>query len=93
MGNGFAIGGIGVMVLVFGIVEALKDITGLSGAKAIRGTALVLGLFFVILAQVLNMGLIPEPTSTIIIVAVTSIAAVLSAMGYYNYAEKIRNGG
>jgi hypothetical protein len=83
--DSFSIGGIIVAVLVFGIVEAAKEF-GLTNTKVIRGLALGLAVFFVTLAQVVPM--LPETTQLVITIAVTSLAAALSAMGYYDYAKK-----
>lgn len=85
--DSFSIGGIVVAVIVFGIVEAAKDF-GLSNTKAIRGLALGLAVFLVALAQVVPM--LPETAQLIIKIVVTSLAAALSAMGYYSFQKKLK---
>lgn len=84
----FAIGGVMVAVLVFGIVEAAKEF-GVEG-KASRALVLVLGVGFVGLAQGINEGLVAEPWLTWIELGVTAVAGGLAAMGYYDFSR--RNG-
>jgi len=85
----FALGGVGVAALIFGIVEAAKEF-GLQG-KASRVLVLVLGVFFVGLAQANAQGLLDEQVMQWVNLGVTALAGGLAAMGYYDFSKK-RNG-
>lgn len=80
------IGGVLVMALVLGIVEALKSF-GVEG-RASQGAALGLAWVFVALAKAIEQGLIPEPYLTWVTIAVTGLAGGLAAMGYYDLGVK-----
>lgn len=82
----FAIGGIAVIALVFGIVEAAKSF-GVEG-KGSQVLALVLGFVFVGTAQAITNGLIPADVVPYVELVVTSLAGSLAAMGYYDFATK-----
>ena len=82
----FVVGGIKVAALIFGIVEAAKEL-GIEG-KGSRALALGLGVFFVGLAQALTQGLIPPEAVTWVELGVTAIAGGLAAMGYYDFVAK-----
>ena len=82
----FVVGGIKIAALIFGIVEAAKEL-GVEG-KGSRVLALGLGVFFVGLAQALAQGLIPPEVVVWVELAVTAIAGGLAAMGYYDFARK-----
>lgn len=84
----FAIGGIGVAVLILGIVEAAKEF-GISG-KGSRLLALALGVFFVGLAQAIGLNLIAEHILPWIELVVIALAGGLAAMGYYDFSKKFR---
>jgi len=85
----FAIGGIGVAALIFGIVEAAKGfgVKG-NGSKAL---SLGLGFFFVGLAHGISEGLIPAQYVPYIVWVVTSLAGGLAASGYYDFIKKLTN--
>ena len=85
----FALGGIGVAALIFGIVEAAKEF-GLAG-KASRVLVLVLGIFFVGLAQANAQELLSESAMQWVNLVVTALAGGLAAMGYYDFGKR-RNG-
>lgn len=83
----FEIGGIAVLVLVLGIVEAAKR-WGLQG----RGSeilALCLGVFFVALAQAIQLALIPPAWVVWIEVIVIGLAGGLAATGIYDLVRKL----
>ena len=82
----FAIGGVAVIALVFGIVEAAKGF-GVEG-KGCQILALVLGFIFVGTAQAIANGLIPAGIVPYVELAVTSLAGSLAAMGYYDFVTK-----
>jgi uncharacterized membrane protein (Fun14 family) len=86
----FALGSVGVAALIFGIVEAAKEF-GLQG-KASRVLVLVLGVFFVGLAQANAQGLLSDDVMQWVNLVVTAVAGGLAAMGYYDFSKK-RNGG
>jgi hypothetical protein len=85
----FALGSVGVAALIFGIVEAAKEF-GLAG-KASRVLVLVLGVFFVGLAQANAQELLSETAMQWVNLVVTAIAGGLAAMGYYDFGKR-RNG-
>ena len=82
----FALGSVGVAALIFGIVEAAKEF-GLAG-KASRVLVLVLGVFFVGLAQANVQGLLSEPAMQWVNLIVTAVAGGLAAMGYYDFSKR-----
>ena len=85
----FALGGVGVAALIFGIVEAAKEF-GLQG-KASRVLVLGLGIFFVGLAQANAQELLSESAMQWVNLVVTALAGGLAAMGYYDFGKR-RNG-
>lgn len=87
----FIIGGIPVIVLVIGIVEACKNF-GVTG-KWSQVLALALGAFFVGLAQAINAGLIPSAALPWIEVVVIGIGGGLAATGLYDLSRKLLVGG
>ena len=87
----FAIGGISVAALIFGIVEAAKQF-GING-KGSQALALGLGVFFVGLAEAISQGLIPADYVVYVELVVTAIAGGLAAMGYYDFIKKFAKNG
>ena len=84
--EGLVIGTIGVMALVFGIVEFAKKEFGLEGRKC-QVLAAALGIVLSVLALAIAQGLIPPDVAGYVEMAVTAIAGTLAAMGYYNYLQ------
>ena len=82
----FAIGGISIAALIFGIVEAAKQF-GVNG-KGSQALALGLGVFFVGLAEAISQGLVPADYVVYVELVVTAIAGGLAAMGYYDFLSK-----
>ena len=82
----FAIGGIGVAALIFGIVEAAKGF-GING-KGSQLLALVLGFTFVGTSQAITSGMIPANIVPYIELVATALAGSLAAMGYYDFVKK-----
>lgn len=82
----FAIGGIAVIALVFGVVEAAKSF-GIEG-KGSQVLALALGFLLVGTAQAIASGLIPASVVPYVELVVTSLAGSLAAMGYYDFVTK-----
>lgn len=83
----YVIGGISVAALIFGIVEAAKEL-GVTGNGS-RVLALVVGAFFVGLAQAVTQGLIPADVLPYVELFVVAVAGALAAMGYYDFAKKL----
>ena len=81
----FAIGGIGVAALIFGIVEAAKGF-GISG-KGSQVLALMLGFTFVGLTQAITNGIISTNLVPYIELVVTALAGGLAASGYYDFVK------
>ena len=86
----FTIGGVAVGLLIFGIVEAAKEF-GLQG-KAARVMVLVLGVIFVAIVAADQEGLVSEQAMMWIKIVSTAVAGGLSAMGYYDWTKRVRNG-
>ena len=82
----FAIAGVSVAILIFGIVEAAKEF-GVSG-KWSRALALGLGVFFVGLTQAISAEMIPVILVPWVELVVIAIAGGLAAMGYYDFGKK-----
>lgn len=82
----FAIGGIGIAALIFGIVEAAKEF-GVSG-KGSQVLALVLGFVFVGLAQAVANEMFTATAVLYIELVVTAVAGSLAAMGFYDFLKK-----
>ena len=73
-----------LLLLIPGVVETAKEF-GVSG-KASLALSLVLGAFFVGLAQALAQGLVPE-------VALVGVGGALAAIGYYDLFRKVTGNG
>ena len=84
----FVIGGIVVIPLVFGVVEAAKEF-GVTG-KASRVLALVLAGLFVGIAQADAQGFLAEDAMALVKLVVGTLAGTLSAMGFYDFSRKLR---
>lgn len=82
----FAIGGIGIAALIFGIVEAAKEF-GVSG-KGSQLLALVLGFVFVGLAQAIANEMFAATVVLYIELVVTAVGGSLAAMGYFDFLKK-----
>ena len=82
----FAIGGITVIALIFGIVEVAKSF-GVTG-RASQVLALVLGFVLVGVSQAISGELIPANVVPWVELVVTSLAGSLAAMGLYDFATK-----
>ena len=82
----FAIGGVVVLSLIFGIVEAAKGF-GVQG-RGSQVLAVVVGFVLVGTSQAIANGLIPANVVPYVELVVTSLAGSLAAMGYYDFATK-----
>jgi len=84
----FAIGGVMVAALVFGIVEAFKEF-GIQG-KASRVVALVSGTILVGTSVAITEGMLSADIVPLVELVVKSLAGGLAAMGFYDFL-KARN--
>ena len=82
----FAIGGILISAIIFGVVEAAKEF-GINGNGS-RLLAVILGFVFGGLSQAISKEMIPANIVTWIELVVISLATALSAMGYYDFVKK-----
>lgn len=83
----FEIGGVSVLLLVLGIVEAAKQF-GLKG-RGSKALAIALGVFFVGLTQAMETGLIPEVALPWITMVVIGLGGGLAATGMYDLARRL----
>lgn len=83
-----AIGGVGILALVFGVVEALKQF-GVTG-KASQAAAAILGLSFFGVASAIEAGAIPPEVVPYIVVAVQGVGGAVAAMGVYDFVRKLQ---
>ncbi|HUV95824.1 MAG TPA: hypothetical protein VMX14_13495, partial [Anaerolineae bacterium] len=83
----FVIGGVQLLLLVPGIVELLKAWFKLSGRVA-EFTTILLGAFFIVLAQLFTSGFFPAPWDFIIKSVIVALAAVLAIPGYYKLVKR-----
>lgn len=82
----FAIGGVMVAALIFGIVEAAKNF-GVNG-KWSQVLALVLGFVFVGLAQAIRQEMIPPDALVYVELVVVALAGALASNGWYDFARR-----
>ena len=85
--DSFAIGGVSLIALVFGLTEFLKEMLGWSGKKV---TALAASIGFLAMVVLEGLKYIQEPYSGIVIGIVASLAFGLAASGFYKFTT--RNG-
>lgn len=81
-----AIGGVGLLTIIFGTVEALKKF----GVKdqGSQVAAMILGLFFFGINAAIERGAIPGEWVPIIEVGFQSLGGALAAMGLYDFVTK-----
>lgn len=84
--GGMEIGGVGVIVLVIGIVEAAKEF-GVTGLWS-RALAMILGLGLVGLASAMGRGVVPAEAMVWIEIVVVGLGGALAAMGLYDLARR-----
>ena len=85
--SGFAIAGVSLIALVFGLTEFLKTLLEWEGKKV---TALSASIGFVAMATYNGLTYIPEPYNAIVTGIVASLAFGLAASGFYKFGT--RNG-
>lgn len=77
--------GIPLLLLVFGLVEAVKDWFNLKGKKV---TILAMGMGILVFVPVQLIGLLAAPYELILSIVYGSLAFGLSASGYYKFVAK-----
>jgi hypothetical protein len=83
--QGFAIAGVSLIALVFGLTEFIKSVFDLTGKKV---TILSASLGFVIMAVYQGLQYVPEPYEAIVTGIVASLAFGLSASGFFKFATR-----
>ena len=83
--NSAAVGGVSVIVLVFGLVQFIKELFKLKG-KAVTVLAAFTGVILFIAWRLI--GLVPEPYSLYVEIVFQSLAFGLAASGYYKFASE-----
>ncbi len=83
--EGFAIAGVSLIALVFGLTEFLKNLLGWKGNKV---TALSASVGFVAFGLYEALKYIPEPYSLIVTGIVGSLAFGLAASGFYKFGTR-----
>ena len=82
-----SLGGVGVLVLVFGVTEVVKRLLGLEG-KRVEALAVALGFVFTAVAYGNSSGLIPAEIMVYINWVFYSITGSVAAMGYYKFISE-----
>lgn len=80
------IGGVGVIVLIMGIVEACKTF-GVTG-KASRALAAGLGFLLIGIASAIQAGKVPAEVVPYIEIVVQGLGGAIAAMGLYDFLKK-----
>ena len=83
----FAIGGVSLIALVFGLTQFIKDQLSWTGKKV---TALSASTGFVLMGVYQGLQYVPEPYNAIVTGVVASLAFGLAASGFYKFST--RNG-
>lgn len=81
----FALGGVQLIALVFGLTEFIKTAFNLDGKKV---TLLAAALGAVVMALFQLIGIAPEPYSKILEIVFLSASFGLAASGYYKFIDK-----
>lgn len=81
----FAVGGVQLIALVFGLTEFLKGAFNWDGKKV---TFLAASLGVVVFVAYQLIGIVPEPYGQIVTIVFTSVTFGLSASGYYKFFAK-----
>ncbi len=83
----FAIAGVSLIALVFGLTEFIKVQFDLTGKKV---TTIAASLGFVLMAVYQGLQYVPDPYEAIVTGVVASLAFGLAASGFYKFST--RNG-
>lgn len=81
----FAINGIQLMALVFGLTQFIKELLGWSGQKV---TILAASLGVLVMVAYQLIGIAPDPYEQILNIIFTSVSFGLAASGYYKFAAE-----
>lgn len=81
----FALGGVQLIALVFGLTEFIKSAINLDGKKV---TLLAAALGAIVMIAYQLIGIVPEPYGQILNIVFASSAFGLSASGYYKFINK-----
>lgn len=82
-----SIAGVGVLVLVFGMTEAIKKLFNLQG-KAVEILAVALGFVFTAIAYGNSSGLIPPEVMVYINWVSIALMGSVAAMGMYKFIDE-----
>jgi hypothetical protein len=78
----FAVNGVQLIAVVFGLVEFFKHLFNLEG-KAVTALSMCMGILVMVAYQLI--GIVPEPYGQIVGIVAASVAFGLSASGYYKF--------
>lgn len=81
----FVVGGVSLIVMVFGLVEFFKDLFNMEG-KRVTIMAALMGAIVMVLYQLIQV--VPAPYEQVVQIVFMSISFGLSASGYYKFAAK-----
>jgi hypothetical protein len=81
----FAIAGVSLIALVFGLTQFIKDQLDWTGKKV---TALSASIGFIAMATYNGLTYIPEPYNAIVTGFVASLAFGLAASGFYKFGTR-----
>ena len=81
----FAIAGVSLIALVFGLTQFIKDQVGWTGKKV---TALSASLGVVLMGVYQGLAYVPDPYSAIVNGVVASLAFGLAASGFYKFSTR-----
>lgn len=77
------VGGVSLMIVVFGLTEFIKDAFSMSGKPV---TLLAAGLGALVMVLYALIGIIPDPYGQVVDILFKSVTFGLSASGYYKFA-------
>lgn len=83
----FVVGGIPLLVFVFGLTQFFKEMLSLDGNK-VRVASVIIGVVVMVLYQL--SAILPEPYVTVYNVATAALVAGITAGGFYQYVEAKR---
>ena len=81
----FAVGGIQLIAVVFGLTQFLKELLGWSGQRV---TVLAASLGALVMVAYQLIGMVPAPYEQVINIVFSSVAFGLAASGYYKFAAE-----
>jgi len=81
----FAVGGIQLIALVFGLTQFIKELLGWSGQKV---TILSASLGAIVMVCYQLIGILPTPYEQVIHIIFSSVAFGMAASGYYKFTSE-----